>query len=161
MRQHEVATLLRIKRAREQKASAEAARTRAAAYRAQVAGHAAHAASNSFGERRRAQETEIYARLAVERLPVVALQEAASRLTGIAAYAAILRQQIVRAEAECEATAQACSAAERLRLLATRALAAGDAVHDRVQAAMARQEDAAGDAELETVCDLHSSRPTT
>ena len=127
----QIEALLRIKRAREQRAAASAARARAAEHRAETARRAAAQAVADDATRRPLLEAEIYARLTGNKVPSTKLQAAAARLTGMTAYAAVLRQQSVRADTEHAASVTAAVTADRTRALQSREVAAADMLRER------------------------------
>ena len=155
----QIDVLLRIKRARERRAIATAARARVAVNRAEAACQQADRAVADYAVRRPAQEAEIYALLRTGPLPSRAIQTAAARLTGLAAYGSVLKQQAQRAGMDHEKAVGIAQEAGRTQTKQSRDVAAADELRGRQTVAAGRDAELAEERLLEALTLPTGRRP--
>jgi hypothetical protein len=145
----DVAVLLRVKRAREQRAETALRQAMSAQSRAGKARGRASQAAEDFARQRPEQEAAIYRVLTAGPIPVQLLRQAAAQLSGLVAHAEVLGQRLAQAArheaacAEVSAAAQAAHAAAIRESLGTAAMGQQVDTAHRVAAEQSR------DAELE------------
>jgi hypothetical protein len=147
----DIATLLRIKRAREQRAEVALQQAQTARTQAVKAREAAEQAADGFGRQRPAQETAIYRLLTAGPVPGSQLRLAAAQLSGIAAHSQTLRQQVVQATRDETICGQTSATAQNEHAAAMRASLGAAMMRQRLDAAQREADEQHQDADLEEV----------
>jgi hypothetical protein len=147
----DIATLLRIKRAREQRAEVALQQAQTARTRAVKAREAAEQAADVFRRQRPAQETAIYRLLTAGPLPGSRLRLAAAQLSGIAAHGQMLRQQVLQAARDETTRGQTSATAQSEHATAMRASLGAAMMHQRLDSAQREADEQHQDADLEEV----------
>ncbi len=145
----DIARLLRIKHLREQHRTTALHGARAAERRAVQARQGREHALAAHEVERPQKEQAAYRRLAAGPVSTSALQTEIAQVSGLAAYSAVLREQVgqaVQQEAECVAASRAARAAH---IAAMRESAAADLLHARLTAALHHSDECRNEAELE------------
>jgi hypothetical protein len=148
---NDIDVLLRIKRAREQRAEIAARQAQAACLRARKAHGRAEVAVTDYAAARPAEEAAIYRSLTVGPIAAYELRRAAARLSEIAAQAEVLRQRLVQAEQHEAACDVASDAARGLHAAASREVLGASAARARLDLAAYAVDERRQDAELEEV----------
>jgi hypothetical protein len=147
--QSDIASLLRIKRVREQRTVAAMHEARAAEHHAaQERQRLDHVAAMHEAERP-LQEQAAYRRILTGNMPAHRMQAEAALLSGLVAYSAVLRQQVELAaqrEADCAVTSHAALTAQAAAMRESAAVAA---MHARLTADARASDERHGEAELE------------
>lgn len=149
MTQDDLAPLLRIKQAREQRAEAALRQAQAAQLRAVKARGRAAQAEADFATERQAQEAAIYRTLSAGPIPSQRLRQTAAQLSGIAAYASVLGQRAAQAARHETACAETSEAARRAHAAALRDTLGVVTLHQQLDTAARAATEQGQDAELE------------
>jgi len=147
----DIAMLLRIKRAREQRAEVALQQAQTARVNAVKARGLAEQAVEDFAQQRPAQEAAIYRPLIAGPLPGPRLRQAAAQLSGIAAHGEMLRQLVAQAARHETACAQTSATAQSEHAAAMRASLGAAMMHQRLDAAQRMADERHQDADLEEV----------
>lgn len=145
----DIDVLLRIKRAREQRAEIALHQAQAACVRARKAHGRAEAAVTDYAATRPVDEAAIYRSLTAGPVAAYQLRRAAAQLSEIAAQAEVLRQRLVQAgehEAACDTTSEA---ARGTHATASREVMGASAARTRLDLAAHVARERFQDAELE------------
>jgi hypothetical protein len=154
MTANDIAVLVRIKQAREQRAETALRQAHSAQLRAVKARHRAELAAAEFAEERPAQEAAVYRALAAGPISGQQLREAAAQLSGIVAYAEVLGQRAAQAAHHETACAETSSAARRGHAIAVRDSLGVAMMGERLDAAMRSAADRSHDTEMEELAAL-------
>jgi hypothetical protein len=141
MDERRLAELLRLKRAREQRAAARAVQAQGRAAEAETARQVATQIEAQHATERPAREAAAYGRLLVAPLPVHAVQSEAALLSGLAAYAGVLRAQTNVAASQAADCAQAARETRTAHTAAARSTEAALAIARAAAASIAAQDE--------------------
>jgi hypothetical protein len=131
MHSNDLAALLRIKRARAQRAAARLALAHDAARRAEQARHQAQSVALAHDAARPAREAQIYGKLLAAPVTAAAMRAETALLSGLAAFSAVLRDQAAAATQEKAVADDHARRAARDNGAAQRATEATKALQDR------------------------------
>jgi hypothetical protein len=149
MQTDDIAVLLRIKQARQQRAETALRLAQAAQLRAVKARGRAELAAAEFATERPAKEAAVYRTLTAGPIPGQLLRQAAAQLSGIVAYAEVLGQRVAQAGRHEGACAETSIAAQRAHAAALRDSLGTTTMHQRLDAAARVATQHHHDAELE------------
>ncbi len=158
MQAHDLAELLRLKRAREARAGATLAKARMAEHQAQETLRRLEEAEAAHAVARPVREAEIYAKLLAGPLPSSNVQAATVRLGRLAAISGVLSQRKTQAVREAAAQTAAVAAARATQLRATRAVVASGLLQGKLAEAAAVAAERQQEDEFD---ELSSLRPGT
>jgi len=158
MQAHDLAELLRLKRAREARAGATLAKARMAEHQAQETLRRLEEAEAAHVVARPVREAEIYAKLLAGPLPSSNVQAATVRLGRLAAISGVLSQRKTQAVREAAAQTAAVAAARATQLRATRAVVASGLLQGKLAEAAAVAAERQQEDEFD---ELSSLRPGT
>lgn len=159
MTANDIAVLVRIKQAREQRAETASRQAHSAQLRAVKARRRAELATAEFAEERPAQEAAVYRTLAAGPISGQRLREATAQLSGIVAYADVLGQRAVQAAQHEAACAETSSAARRSHATAVRDSLGVSMMRERLDAAVRSAADRSHDTEMEELAALSDPAP--
>jgi hypothetical protein len=145
----DIAALLRIKQAREQRAEHALRQGQAAQLRAVRARARADLAAAEFAVERRGQEEAVYRMLYAGPIPGQRLRQAAAQLSGIAAYGDMLGQRVTQAARHETACVETSSATRRTYASASREALGVASLHQRLTAATRTATEQSHDMEVE------------
>lgn len=157
----DVAALLTLKRAREQRAAAALAKARHAERQAISAQRHAEEAVTTQAAQRREQERAIYAHLLFGPLPSRRVQSAAARLSGIAAYSAALQRRSVQATRDTQRATEGARAAQEVHAGKLRGAETTELLWARLRDDHIAAEERYLEAELEEVAELRRHPETS
>lgn len=149
MRPDDVAILLRVKRAREERAETALRQALSAQSRAVKARGRAAQAADDFARQRPEQEAAIYRMLSAGPIPAQLLRQAAAQLADLVAHAEILGQRLAQAARHEAACAESSAAAQTAHAATIRESLGTAAMGQQVDAAHRAAEERQRDAELE------------
>ena len=145
----DIAALLRIKQAREQRAEHALRQAQAAQLRAVRARARADLAAAEFLVERRGQEEAVYRVLSAGPIPGQRLRQAAAELSGIAAHADMLGQRAAQATRHETACVETSDAARRMYASASRESLGVASLQEQLAAAARAAAEQSHDMELE------------